>query len=159
MQAARGLPAEAPQEGERAREAQKMLQYGFLNFTNITIAKKNQQIISANVQLGDSETVGLVCKNELSFTVPVEQKGQIRASIHYNETLVAPIMAGTKVGTIEVSIPNKDKLTYDLYPANDVLEASMFQKIYSKSKNWMQSLFSSADKDSNQVTKELILVS
>lgn len=144
-------------ENERAQETQKLLQYGFLNFTNVTIAKMNEEIASIQVQRGKEDTVGLVCEQNLVFTVPVEQKDHIEAVVNYEYKLSAPISKNTKVGVIEVKIPNQDPKEFNVCTKGDVLEAGMFSKMYSNTKAWVQSIGSAVpDNTSNILTKKIL---
>ncbi len=140
---------------EREQEAKKMFQYGFLNFTNVKIANASLPLISANVSFGDSEKVDLVPEKDLVFTVPIEQKNQIQAVVNYNDNLVAPIEKNKKIGTIEITLPNKEKKVFALIAKTKIDEAGFIQKSYYKSKEWLGSLFSSVTKGSHMKRKAL----
>lgn len=142
---------------DRARETQKLLQYGFLNFTNVTIARPNEEIASIKVKSGKEDNVGLVCEQPLVFTVPVEQKDHIEAVVNYEHKLSAPIRKNTKVGIIEVKIPNQEPKKFDVCTKGDVLEAGMISKMYYETKSWIQDIGSSSTEDtSNIITKKIL---
>ncbi|MCH9753823.1 MAG: D-alanyl-D-alanine carboxypeptidase [Alphaproteobacteria bacterium] len=143
-------------ENERARETQKLLQYGFLNFTNVVIARKNEEIASVKVQSGKSDTIGLVCEQNLVFTVPVEQKNQVQAVVNYQRELAAPIQKNRKVGIIEVKIPNKEPKKFDVCTKGDVLEAGLFSKMYSGAKSWIVNIGSSSSETDSDILSETI---
>jgi D-alanyl-D-alanine carboxypeptidase (penicillin-binding protein 5/6) len=139
----------------RAQEAKTLFQYGFLNFTNVKIANANLPLISANVSFGNAKKVDLVPEKDLVFTVPVEQKNQIQAVVNYKDNLIAPIQKNTKIGTIEITLPNKEKQTFALIAKTNIAEAGFFQKSYYKSKGWIGDLFSSVKKESGMKHKAL----
>lgn len=140
---------------ERAQEAKRLFQYGFLNFTNVQIADVSMPLTSAHVALGNLETVDLVPEKNLVFTVPVEQKNQIKAVVNYQENLVAPIAQNKKVGTIEITLPNNEKKVFSLITKTNISEAGFIQKIFYKSKNWVENLMSSDGAKSLMKKKEL----
>lgn len=145
-------------DSDRAIEAQKILQYGFLNFTNVKVAMANDAIASAKVYSGSVNTVNLVCPQNLVFTVPVEHKNHIQAVANYNEKLKAPIAKNQKVGVIEVRIPNQEPKTFDMYTKHDIVEAGLMRKAYYKVKYWAQNLtFSSPKLDEARISKELTI--
>jgi len=124
-------------EQERAAETQKLLQYGFLNYTNVKIAKANETIAKAQTWLGSEETVPLVCEKDLVFTVPVDHKNQVRAVASYNNKIQAPVMSNTKVGTVEVYIPEQNVMIFDINTKNDITKAGFIRRIYLKGKSWI----------------------
>jgi len=145
-------------DSDRAIEAQKLLQYGFLNFTNVKVAMANDDIASAEVYLGNANNVNLVCPQNLIFTVPVEHKNQIHAVASYEEKLKAPIAKNQKVGVIEIRIPNQEPKTFDMCTKHDILEAGLMRKTYHKVKYWVQNLtFSSPKLDEARTSKELMI--
>lgn len=145
-------------DSERAIEAQKLLQYGFLNFTNVKVAMANDAIASAKVFSGSISNVNLVCHQNLIFTVPVEHKNHIQAVANYDEKLRAPIAKNQKVGVVEVRIPNQELKTFDMCAKHDILEAGLMKKTYHKVKYWVQNLtFSSPKLDGAKASKELMI--
>jgi serine-type D-Ala-D-Ala carboxypeptidase (penicillin-binding protein 5/6) len=130
-------------EQERANETQKLLQYGFLNFTNVKIAKANETIAQAQTWLGKEETVSLVCSSDLVFTVPVDHKNQVKAVLNYNNKIEAPVMGNTKVGTVEIYIPEQNVMIFDINTKNDVNKAGFVRGIYLKGKSWIEKKLSS----------------
>ena len=135
-------------EQDRAAETQKLLQYGFLNFTNVTVAKANEPIALAKVWLGNKDAINLVCDKDLVFTVPVEQKDHVEVIASYEGKLSAPLQKNTKVGTIEVRIPNQETKYFDIATSDDVSKAGFVQRAYYRSKQWLQNIGSSSQ---NQV--------
>jgi len=127
-------------DASRAEEAKKLLQYGFLNFTNITIAKANETIGSAKVLFGVKESVDLVCDRNLVFTVPAEEKDSIQVIASYDSTLSAPVSAGTKVGMVEVRIPTQETKIFDIVTKESVEKAGWLRKTYYRFRDWILSL-------------------
>lgn len=144
-------------ERERAQEAKKLFQYGFLNFTNVHIANANTPLTSATVDLGESEKIDLVSSEDLVFTVPIEQKSQVKAVMKYQDHIVAPVQQKKKVGTIEVTLPNNEKKIFPLLAKNNIVEAGFFKKVYNKSKGLIGGLFSSEVEKSGMKKEELRL--
>lgn len=126
-------------EQEREKETRKLLQYGFLNFTNITVAKANIPLTSTRVWMGQEEKIGLATKNDIIISTSVEDKKNIKAKIKYQHMIKAPINKKISIGTLEVFTKNQKQL-YPIYPLYDVGEAGYFSKIIKKTKFFLQNM-------------------
>lgn len=123
-------------ESERATEAQSLLNYGFMNFTNITVAKANESLASADTWLGASEKINLISKNDIIITVPTDQKKSIKTTIKYSSPIFAPITTEQELGTINVDANGENK-EFQLFAAQEV-EAL---PLYKKALKWLKQFF------------------
>lgn len=85
----------------RASDTQKLLTYGFRFYENHTFEKANAPLVTPKVWKGAARTLAVGVLDDLTLTTP---KGLARPEtrMQINEPLVAPISAGTVVGSIEV---------------------------------------------------------
>ncbi len=124
-------------EEERASEAQSLLNYGFMNFTNIDIAKTSAALLSTNVWLGKLDKVNLTAKQDIIITVAADQSKSIKASANYISPVYAPISTEEQFGTLNIQV-GQEKRTIPLYAVEKVEKLSLFKKIVV----WFKYLFS-----------------
>ncbi len=123
-------------ESERATEAQSLLNYGFMNFTNITVAKANESLVSADTWLGVSEKIDLISKNDIIITVPTDQKKSIKTTIKYSSPIFAPITTEQELGTVNVDANGENK-EFQLFAAQEVEALPLYKKVL----KWLKQFF------------------
>ena len=121
-------------EAERAAEVQKMLQYGFMNFTNVDLVKKNHPLVKVDVVAGSDSKVDLVAQEDIAITVPVDYKNSIKARIKYPSYIEAPAPINESVAILEVDLGNGNKQEFKLYAAKEVKRGGMFSTLWGKAK-------------------------
>jgi serine-type D-Ala-D-Ala carboxypeptidase (penicillin-binding protein 5/6) len=90
---------------ERAREAERLLDYGFREFNNYALFNAGQTVTEAPVWLGTEAKVPLVVKDSLLTTMPVKARKDMVVKATFDSPLAAPIMKGQRVGTIRIEAP------------------------------------------------------
>jgi D-alanyl-D-alanine carboxypeptidase (penicillin-binding protein 5/6) len=123
-------------ESERATEAQSLLNYGFMNFTNITVAKANESLASADTWLGASEKIDLISKNDIIITVPTDQKKSIKTTIKYSSPIFAPITTEQELGTVNVDANGENK-QFQLFAEHEVEALPLYKKVL----KWLKQFF------------------
>jgi D-alanyl-D-alanine carboxypeptidase (penicillin-binding protein 5/6) len=121
-------------EKERAEEAQKLLQHGFLNFTNVTISNKSTILGEVPVFLGKVNKVSFSTKQPLVLTIPVVNKGQTEVKVTYPSKLTAPIDMDSKIGEVNIKLYDGRTYSFDLHPSETVERLGFFHRIYIKAK-------------------------
>ncbi|MFN9789813.1 MAG: D-alanyl-D-alanine carboxypeptidase family protein [Holosporales bacterium] len=97
-----GVVAGLPSPAVRADDIITLLEWGFLNFDNYSIAKAGQPVIQAPVWLGEHKQASLTSSENLVLTLPVAAARNLKASVQYSEPLPAPLKKGQQVGTIKL---------------------------------------------------------
>ncbi len=120
---------------DRTAEGYKLMQYGFMNFTNIKIAIKDQVVVKTDVVSGQDNHVSLVTHKDIIFTVPVAQEKLLKARVVYPSHILAPKSTNDAVGVIEIDRGNGENYTVDMYPQQDVKELGWFGAVFDKVKN------------------------
>ena len=119
---------------ERASEAERLLQYGFLNFDNVTIFKKGAIIDDATVWMGKQKTVPLTIASNVMFTVPKNEANKIKAVLTYDAPIKAPIKQNDHIANLTVTVPGVGEKVFPLLAANDVEPLSYFGKLFANAK-------------------------
>ncbi|MBN8543084.1 MAG: D-alanyl-D-alanine carboxypeptidase [Alphaproteobacteria bacterium] len=114
---------------EREQVGEYLLTWGFRNFENITLAKKDQPIIEANIFLGKADKVALTVREDVLVTLPKTEREKVSIKATYQGPLQAPITAGAEVGTLVISLPNGSKQEVPLVAAAAVEKKGIFARI------------------------------
>jgi len=88
---------------QRAEEADRLLEWSFREFENVSLFKPGEDIDKAAVWLGESPTVPLVTGKGLTLTLPRSWRRNIAASISYEAPVRAPVQKGQRIGTLTVT--------------------------------------------------------
>jgi len=88
---------------DRAREAKKLLEYGFRNFEERTLFAAGETLGSAKVYGGADGSVPLKADvGEVKIMVPKNGSEHLSARIVYQGPVPAPVKDGTRVGALKV---------------------------------------------------------
>lgn len=138
-----GLAASAQREGrrlvlvvggltstnERMRESQRLMQYGFRNFSHYPLFRAGETVDNAEVWLGENATVPLVIADDVAITMSRKQRAQMKVRIEYMNPVPAPIQKGQPVGELIVDMPGRAPVKAALLAGNSIEEVGGFGKI------------------------------
>jgi D-alanyl-D-alanine carboxypeptidase len=86
-------------------DSQKLLEYGFKNFSYQQLVKKGEYVDRFEVEDSvDGKKVEIITNNELSYILPLDEEIRtvnLKIIKTYNEPFIAPITQGQPVGKIE----------------------------------------------------------
>ncbi len=105
---------------ERSEESERLLNWGFSEFTNATLFKKGETVDSAEVWLGAKNTVALQAPEDMTFTMPRAARRDMKVSVVVDQPVAAPIKAGQKVATLKVTAPGMDPIERPLLAAESI---------------------------------------
>lgn len=123
---------------ERINEAQRLLNYGYRYFKDITLGSENHKVADADVWLGKQKTVSLVMHESIDLAVPKLDEENIKAEVHYQSPIPAPINAGDKLAELHVNIPNREPISIPLYAGESITEAGFGEKFMAYIKQSIQ---------------------
>ena len=121
---------------DRKEESQKIVNWGLGAFENIKMYQSGETVDTIPVWLGVEPTVSAVVDKDLVVTVPKGDTPDIRAEIHYNQPISAPIVKGQKLGQVIVRGPDNQTKTADLVAASDVAKVGYFGKLKAVILSW-----------------------
>lgn len=99
---------------DRAVEGERLLDWAFRSFENVTLFTAGQTVEQAQVWLGAEPSVALVAAKTLLATLPVGWKDKGQVAVHYQAPIPAPIAAGAVLGSVSVAYPGMDTVSTDL---------------------------------------------
>jgi D-alanyl-D-alanine carboxypeptidase len=91
----------SPGRGQRARDAKRLLDWGFSQYVRIVPLRKNQVIVSVPVRDRPGVVAPLIVDTELATTIKAGHA--LKRTIVAPAELVAPVAAGTVVGEVRVT--------------------------------------------------------
>lgn len=116
---------------ERSEEAEKLMSWGFREFSNYTLFKKNQVIAEIPVWLGSENNINLVVDRDVRRTLKKSSVNKVKMTAVYDKPVTAPIKKGDKLGTIKVDIPGQGDFEIPLTADRDVEKLGFFGRIVS----------------------------
>jgi D-alanyl-D-alanine carboxypeptidase (penicillin-binding protein 5/6) len=124
-----------PDIAERAAEAERLLKYGFLNFRNLRVVKKNQVLANVPVWMGKAKTISLMASEDLIITLPREQQKNVTLSMSYETPIKAPIKINDKIGELSVTLPGSFSHTFPILANKDVPKLPYLKIIFVNLRN------------------------
>lgn len=94
----------APTPAIRFSNAQKLLDYGFSNYTVTSFGKKGDVIKSVEIKKGTASSVDAILENDAEVLMSNGSNKDITQEIKLDDTFTAPILEGQKLGEVEFSI-------------------------------------------------------
>jgi D-alanyl-D-alanine carboxypeptidase (penicillin-binding protein 5/6) len=116
-------------ENARAQETQKLFNYGFRFFETHDLYKAQTQIIDTKVWKGAKEQVALGLADSLAVTVPRGQYKELVATTNIQAPLVAPIEAGTELGTVEIRLADEVVASQPLIALETIEQGSWWRRL------------------------------
>jgi serine-type D-Ala-D-Ala carboxypeptidase (penicillin-binding protein 5/6) len=113
----------------RRAESQKLMDWGFGQFKTISVYEAGDVVTHARVWGGQERWVNLVTPNSFKIALAPFEQDKAEMKMSYSGPLLAPIKAGTQVGTLSILVDGKAVADAPLNVANDVAATeSMWKK-------------------------------
>lgn len=93
----------APTPAIRFSNAQKLLDYGFSNYSVTSFGKKGDVIKSVEIKKGTASSVDAILENDAEVLMSNGSSKDITQEIKLDDTFTAPILEGQKLGEVEFS--------------------------------------------------------
>lgn len=114
---------------QRNVESQRLIEWGFREFTNHKLFTNQETVTKIDVWLGKSKTIDASLDSELILTMKRSDKGKLKTTVTYDEPITAPISVGQKVGLLKVSLPGVFSREYPLISTKKIERLGPFQRI------------------------------
>jgi D-alanyl-D-alanine carboxypeptidase (penicillin-binding protein 5/6) len=96
---------------ERAEESERLMDWAFANFEDVTLFTAGDVVEHVPVWLGTSPTVALVGGRDLAVTMPRNWRNSASIKVSYDTPIMAPVSKGTPLGKLVVTgqgVPDMD---------------------------------------------------
>jgi D-alanyl-D-alanine carboxypeptidase (penicillin-binding protein 5/6) len=122
--------AKLPSWNARVQESTRIMSWGFGAWESKPLFKKDQQVGTAEVQLGDESEVPLVAPRDLAVTLPAGLGGDAKVRIRYNGPVKAPIAKGQHIADLVITTADTAPQVTPLVAGEAVEEAGFFGRAW-----------------------------
>ncbi len=105
---------------ERAEESERLMDWAFFNFEDVTLFTAGDVIEHVPVWLGTERSVPLVAGREVTVTMPRNWRQKASVKVSYDMPLTAPVTKGDTLGKLVVTGEGVPNLNVPLVAAADV---------------------------------------
>lgn len=124
---------------DRARDSQKLLNWGFGAFEAVRLLQPGQAAVSLPVWMGQSPTVDLGHPDGVVITVPLGAAASVRTELVRPQRLLAPLLRGQVLGTLRVrSAQGVVIQEYPLSVLQPVPQAGVWGRGWDALRLWLQ---------------------
>jgi D-alanyl-D-alanine carboxypeptidase (penicillin-binding protein 5/6) len=120
-----GLPSMAA----RREETERLMEWGFREFENVTLFRASDTIEEAPVYLGEQLKVPLVGGRDVVLTLPRQWRRNLQVKLRYDSPIPAPVAKGQELGRLEVSGAGVPPMTVPLLAGADVGRLGLIPRI------------------------------
>lgn len=128
----------APSTKVRFDEAQKLLDYGFSNYSYQEFGKKDDVVKSINISKGIVSNVNAVLENSCGALVKKGESKDLVQNIELDENAIAPISKGQKLGQITYSFQGEIVGSSNIVAEKDVPQVGLWSMMGSLFQTWYQ---------------------
>ncbi len=114
-----------PSMHARAEESERLLEWCYREFENVTLFSAGDTVENARVWLGAKPTVPLVGGGDLVVTMPRSWRTTAKISVAYADPIPAPVGRGEVLGKLTVTGPGVPSTTVPLLAGADVPRAGL----------------------------------
>jgi D-alanyl-D-alanine carboxypeptidase (penicillin-binding protein 5/6) len=129
----------AANEGARANEAQKLLNWGYTAYEAVKLFDGNQAVVSPKVWKGSAPVLTLGRPQPIVIAVPAGTGSKIKTEVVRRDPLVAPFQRGQAVGTLRIALEGQAApLEVPLLALEAVDEAGVIGRAWDAMRLWIQ---------------------
>lgn len=128
----------ATSENLRARESQKLLNFGFQSYDTLRLYQKGDAIGRLQVWKGSKRELKAGAAADLYVTVPKGAADALQAELVSQQPLIAPVEAGQRVAMLRVSHAGKPLTDYPVIALESVAVAGFFARAWDSVRLWFK---------------------
>lgn len=128
----------ASSESLRARESQKLLNFGFQAYDTLRLYQKGDAIAKLEVWKGSKRELKAGAAADLYVTVPKGAAEALQAQLVSQQPLFAPLEAGERVALLRVSHDGKLVTEYPVIALESVAVAGFFARAWDSVRLWFK---------------------
>ena len=128
----------ADSEAARARESQKLLNWGYQFFDGVRLYEPGQAVRAVDVWKGAEDAVKAGFERGLVVTVPRGEAKQLAAELRTHPPVLAPVQKGDQVGVLRVALDGKPLGEYPVVALESVPQAGVFGRAWDTLRLWFR---------------------
>jgi D-alanyl-D-alanine carboxypeptidase (penicillin-binding protein 5/6) len=128
----------ADSEAARARESQKLLNWGYQFFDGVRLYEPGQAVRAVDVWKGAEDAVKAGFERGLVVTVPRGEAKRLAAELLTHPPVFAPVQKGDKVGVLRVALDGRPLGEYPVVALEGVPQAGVFGRAWDTLRLWFR---------------------
>lgn len=125
----------------RAREVQKMLNYGFRYYESAQIFSAGQELMENRIWGGSTDEILLGVDQELYLTIPQGARSKLESVVEVDRVIEAPVAIGDELGQVRVMMDGEVLAERPLLALEAVPQGGFFKRILDTIKLFFFQLF------------------
>ncbi|MCF8197913.1 MAG: D-alanyl-D-alanine carboxypeptidase [Sulfuritalea sp.] len=125
-------------DAARARDSLNLLNWGFTAFEAVKLYDKGQAVSQFKVFKGNQNQVGAGFTEDFVVSVPRGMAQKVSAKLVSRQPLIAPVAAGSVVGTLTLSVGDQAWGEYPVVAQSDVAVAGFFGRAWDSLRLYFQ---------------------
>ncbi len=115
---------------QRSSESERFLDWGFREFNNYSLFKSGENVLTADVWLGEAPTVDLLIDRPVTLTMPRRSRRDMKVTAVFDNPIPAPISAGDAVGRVLIEAPNLESIEVPLRAGANVPQLGTIGRLH-----------------------------
>ncbi|MFC3153152.1 D-alanyl-D-alanine carboxypeptidase family protein [Litoribrevibacter euphylliae] len=128
-------------EEARARETQKLLNYGFRYFETLSLYEAGAELTRNRIWKGGQDQVSLGVIDDIVITVPRGSRNDVKANLEVDTIIEAPVEQGQELGNLKIALNGETLVEQPLVALKPVEEAGFFARLWDAIKLFFIGLF------------------
>jgi D-alanyl-D-alanine carboxypeptidase (penicillin-binding protein 5/6) len=130
----------AASDEERMSDSQALLNWGFRFYETHRLYQADSVIANHKAWKGTADVVKLGLEQPLLVSTPRGRYADLKPQMDVPKTLIAPIKAGQKIGTVRVMLDGQVVVEAPLVAVEGVAEAGFFKRLWHEFLMWWESV-------------------
>lgn len=111
----------------RWADAARLLEYGFANFTRLTLVRRGEVVARTEVKNGMEPSVGLVASRDLDVVVSRAEAERVSVTVEVDPAVVAPVRPTMRIGRAAAFFDGEELADVGLFPQRAVPRRTLFR--------------------------------
>ena len=125
----------------RAREIQKMLNYGFRYYETAQLFDSGESLLESRVWGGEKDQINLGLASDMVLTIPRGIRDSLESVVEVDSVIKAPVSAGDELGTMTISFDGEVLAERPLVAIESAPEGGFFKRLVDAVKLFFHNLF------------------
>jgi D-alanyl-D-alanine carboxypeptidase (penicillin-binding protein 5/6) len=125
----------------RAREIQKMLNYGFRYYQTAHLFDSGESLLQSRVWGGERDQINLGLASDMVLTIPRGVRDSLESVVEVDAVIKAPVSAGDELGTVTISFDGEVLAERPLVAIESAPEGGFFKRLVDAVKLFFHNLF------------------
>ena len=118
-----------PSKKSRSAESERFLDWGFREYDNYRLFRRDETVTKAKIWMGDRGTVPLLIQKDLVLTLSHEDRRVMKVKVIMDSPVAAPVKKGATLGKLKIELPKQDDIEIALVSGASVGQLGLFSRL------------------------------